>query len=380
MATPSRLPALILTICLPVTVLFCQSIGINSSGQAPYSGAILDVAAGDKGMLLPRTTIASITNPAEGMIIYDTDTQRFHYYRNGQWVALLEEGQYDFWFADQDDDGFGYPFNVVYAPAPPDHYVDNNTDCDDADGSVNPDADEICDLLDNDCDGLVDDADPSVIGLTTYYEDADGDGFGNLAVSVLSCFAPSGYVANNLDCNDNDGNTYPSAPEICDNLDNDCDFAVDEGAIDATDWYPDSDADGFGDAMVGPLHACLAPSGYVADNTDCNDNNVSVYPGATEICDSYDNDCDGSFNEDVDCDDGIPCTVDQCNAGTGCQSTLAVGMCYIDNACYSSGESNPGNLCQVCNTANPYQWSNAAFGTPCGTGMVCDGAGVCVSN
>jgi hypothetical protein len=70
----------------------------------------------------------------------------------------------------------------------------------------------------------------SVTQSDTYYEDVDGDGFGNPLVTVASCQAVFGYVTNNLDCNDLLSTTYPGATEICyDGLDNDCDGTVDNG-------------------------------------------------------------------------------------------------------------------------------------------------------
>lgn len=133
---------------------------------------------------------------------------------------------------------------------------------------------------------------------SVWYQDSDGDGFGNGLVSTQACSQPSGYVANNLDCNDNASTIYLGATEICGNgIDDDCDEQVDEGCVVYT-WYQDSDGDGFGNPGVSTTTSTPnAPSGYVAQAGDCNDNNNAINPNATEICNGFDDDCDGLTDE-----------------------------------------------------------------------------------
>jgi hypothetical protein len=136
----------------------------------------------------------------------------------------------------------------------------------------------------------------SVNQLLTFYRDADGDGFGDALNSTQACAAPSGYVSDNADCNDDDNTVYPGATEVCDEKDNNCNGIIDENA--QTTFYRDADGDGFGDAL-NSTQACAAPSGYVSDNADCNDDDNTVYPGATELCDEKDNNCNGTIDENV---------------------------------------------------------------------------------
>ncbi len=197
------------------------------------------------------------------------------------------------WYADSDSDTFGDSAVMINACTQPDGFVADDTDCDDARGGDYPGAPEYCDNHDNDCNTLVDD---DAVDATMWYADADVDDYGDASVSTQACVQPDGYVADANDCDDTDANAFPSAMEICDGVDNDCDSAVDEGAIDTSAFFADADSDGFGDA-VSTVEACSAPFGYVNDSNDCDDTDANAYPGATESCDDVDNDCDGSIDE-----------------------------------------------------------------------------------
>lgn len=129
-----------------------------------------------------------------------------------------------------------------------------------------------------------------------FYADADGDGFGNAGVMLTACTQPEGYVIDNTDCDDANVAIHPASSETCNNLDDDCNGQVDEGIL--LTFYADADGDDFGDELI-TLSACSKPTGYVIDNTDCNDESSDVYPGAVEICfNGIDENCNGQIDED----------------------------------------------------------------------------------
>ena len=116
----------------------------------------------------------------------------------------------DSWYADADGDGFGDADSSSASCDQPSGYVDDATDCDDADAEVNTSADELCDGIDNDCDGLVDDEDDDLDdATTTFYEDADGDGYGDVDSTAELCEATSGWTDDTSDCDDSDAAVGP---------------------------------------------------------------------------------------------------------------------------------------------------------------------------
>lgn len=184
------------------------------------------------------------------------------------------------WYADADSDTYGDPNVTQTANTQPAGYVSDNTDCDDTNAGINPVATEIPENgIDEDCDG----SDNAV-----WYQDADGDTFGNPSVSQISNTQPAGFVSDNTDCDDTNANAFPGAPETPDNgVDEDCD------GFDLKTWYLDSDSDTYGNPNISQ-ESNSQPSGYVSDNTDCDDTNANIYPGATETPDNgIDEDCDG---------------------------------------------------------------------------------------
>ncbi|MBX7194525.1 MAG: hypothetical protein K1X94_20885 [Sandaracinaceae bacterium] len=267
----------------------------------------------------------------------------------------IDEGLLQMLFRDLDFDGYGASASGMLGCPNRPGYTTTGGDCDDMDVAQNPGQLEFCDMVDNDCDGQVDDNTQAV----SWYRDTDGDGFGAAASGTeISCepLTSMGYSLLSSDCDDatraispaaaeacngrdddcngvadfeipghpgdfenDDGDAFPDlacgAPfgedcddrnaatgpgetEICDGRDNDCDADVDEGATSAV-FYRDADADGYGSTMGGTIVGCMGMAGYVASGGDCDDSDPARRPGATETCNGRDDNCDGAADEGV---------------------------------------------------------------------------------
>ncbi len=278
-------------------------------------------------------------------------------------------------YADEDGDGFGdeaSPLNACFAPegytdvigdcddtdpafnpdAIEDDCADTNdyncdgalsfedadedgflgcVDCDDQDASINEDADEICDGIDNDCDG---ERDNDAIDRTDFYTDADEDGYGDPDASELACFQPAGTSANPNDCNDDDATVHPNAAERCNEVDDDCDSIVDNNALDAQTWFIDADGDDHGNARE-TVEACDLPDGYAAAGNDCNDQDANISPSATEQCNGIDDNCVGGTDEGFDADaDGATVCGGDCDDDDPLRRPGAIETCNgVDDNC-----------------------------------------------
>ncbi len=211
------------------------------------------------------------------------------------WVVKLNKTCPGIWYyADTDTDGYGDALNAQLFCSEMIGYVLDSTDCNDADFSVFPGASETCNTIDDNCNGLIDEGLP----IYTLYADLDLDGFGNDTISITSCLdSIFGYISDSTDCFDLDALIYPGAIEICNFLDDDCNGVIDDN-ITYIHAFQDADNDTYGNSEIDSL-ACELPYGYVADSTDCNDTDPTMYPGATELLNGVDDNCDGQIDEEL---------------------------------------------------------------------------------
>lgn len=180
----------------------------------------------------------------------------------------------------------------------------------------------------------------------TYYRDIDGDGVGNAnSGTTLNCMAPFGYTTTQGDCDDFDNRKTPGKMEACNGFDDNCNGQIDEGLMAVTTW-PDVDGDGFGNSQGSPLSGCSG--GMRAQNDrDCDDTNRTINPGAMEICNLKDDDCDGQIDEGakIRCGEGWCARLGPtCNANDCTPGAPLLERCNaLDDDC--DGVVDDGDLC-----------------------------------
>ncbi len=231
-------------------------------------------------------TVASI-NPAGIEVCNGKDDNC-----NGQ----IDDAVQPAWFTDADGDTFGDKNAPVLGCAQPPGTVADATDCDDKVFTTNPIAPELCNGIDDDCDGTIDDGTPTN---GTWFPDADNDTFGDTKLPTKACAQPPNTIVDGTDCDDTNKTVNPAAIELCNNKDDNCNGIIDDGAPPPVTWYTDSDLDTFGDKSTA-VTSCDQPPGSVTDGTDCDDRNAAINPAALEVCNGKDDDCDGVI------DDGVP--------------------------------------------------------------------------
>ena len=290
--------------------------------------------------------------------------------------GTVDEGVQLTFYADADGDGYGDSAQTTASCSQPPGYSSNGDDCDDSEATTSPAALETCDGSDNDCDGETDEDD--AINTSTWYLDADGDGYGVVTATAEGCDPPTGYAGNASDCNDADANIHPAASELCDSIDNDCDGTTDEpSATDASTWYTDGDGDGYGDLSTAE-NACTQPSGTVSDSDDCDDTDAAISPVASETCDNVDNNCDGVVDENGTAD-GTLFYEDGDGDGHGNAASTVVacaqptGYVSSDDDCDDTDATISPSAAEDCNNNIDHDCNGFASCSSCGDSVLDSG-------
>ncbi len=256
---------------------------------------------------------------------------------NGQ----TDEGVLTTWYKDYDNDGYSDGTTQAKCGRPAGYKLSTelsglNGDCNENNASISPGATEVCDGVDNNCNGQTDDG-----VLTTWYQDIDNDGYSN-GTTKVACNRPSGYksalelVDTTGDCRDYNLNIHPGATELCgNNIDENCNGQQNEDC--APVWYLDNDKDGYGNSGI-RVFQMGQPEGYVANNFDCNDMDSTIYPGAVELPDGKDNNCDWQADEDVNAQTTRYVSVDGTGNGTSWQNASGDLQAMINASSADKGD------------------------------------------
>ncbi len=224
-------------------------------------------------------------------------------------------------YADNDGDHYGDPTTLTCTcAAPTAGRVLLAGDCSDTNATLHPQLAEVCDGIDNDCDGITD-PDGSK-GCSPLYRDVDGDGYGVMNWARCSCAPSAGWSTLATDCDDNPvsgAKSYPGNKEVCDGVDNDCDGVVDPiSSLGCIAYYADNDHDGFGASGAQPECLCAALLTLSATAAgDCNDTNPLIRPGVGDTCNGIDDNCNGATDENgtAGCGVGATCAAGKCSTG-----------------------------------------------------------------
>jgi hypothetical protein len=261
------------------------------------------------------------------------------------------------YFDDGDGDGIGgAPVIVTGCERPPGSIVLRGGDCADDNAARGPNAVEVCNGVDDDCDGRVDEGAQRLRA----YPDADRDGFGT-GPGVPVCALEDDEAGAGGDCDDASPFAHPTATELCNGGDDDCDGDIDEDAV-AVAWYPDLDLDGYGDSGGTSVTSCTVVAGRAPNALDCDDGDRLRHPGAGEACDGVDQDCDSRIDEGVSVAACVgPGYTGACGVGGACTCVAGLGDCNMEAAdgCESNAQNDPEH-CGGC-------------GNPCGIGDGCTG-------
>jgi hypothetical protein len=185
---------------------------------------------------------------------------------------------------------------------------------------------------------------------TVFTRDFDGDGFGgDLSGYTRACTKPMYFASIAGDCNDNDAKIYPGAPELCNKRDDNCNGMIDEGLPIVT-YYTDADGDGHGVAGGKSVMDCAPPPGFGVGMDDCDDTKNYVYPGALELCNYIDDNCNGQVDEGA----RLACGVGWCRRlGAGCNTTSCTPGAPRAEVCNAfdddcDGVNDNGTDAQLC--------------------------------
>ncbi len=262
------------------------------------------------------------------------------------------------WYRDRDGDGFGHPTqsqcrcasageHVVLAP--------RNRDCNDQNANIHPDAAEVCNGIDDNCNSAVDEG--GVCPVLTYYCDLDGDTYVSKAASgqcsAYLCVPAGCSPTAGTDCNDADSRVRPGTAENClTAYDDNCNTLTSEQNASGCTWYyQELDGDGFHDGTTASQCWCAPVSPYVSSvGGDCDDTNRFVFPGAKELCNGDDDNCDGLVDET---------------------------FCTIDGSCVAPQTISPLDQCLWCDPKIDYLGWTLADGQSCDDGLSYTGNDTC---